>query len=418
MNLLLNPPPQTSIQTERSALIPQRVAPLALKKRRVLILSSLTGWGHKRVAEALRDALKTHEDPSCEFVVHIENVLEQSNVVNQALAGLYNWFLRYAQPWMFLYYHFINFVQLSHQPLFLEPMTAYAQRLYDEHQPDLLISVHPMMQYFGGILQRIHAKHATRPLSLFAVVSDPCYGFWKDWVRSNVTHYFTATRGASQQLYEYGVNASKISELGLPQFPHAKTWTLSQKHAIRRAVWGERASCLSVFFNAGWAGGGTIERLFKAFLVTPEARQINLIFQAGTNEPLQKRMKALVNQHPHVSLLLVSSEEDMRVLYALADVIVTKPGAATVFESLHHGVPLWIDQQERLMPQEKGTAEWLFAQGAGAYLTNIDALIETVQNWLKSPRERQAMSREAQRLSRQSSSEALCKRLLKGLWSL
>ncbi len=411
MSLLLNPPSQMPIHTEISTLVP--LPTLALKKRRILILSSLTGWGHKRVAEALAAAFQDHEDDSCEFVVHIENVLEKSNVVNQGLSGLYNWFLRYAQPWMFLYYHFINLFHLSHQPLLLEPMTPYAKRLYAEHQPDLLISVHPMMQYFGGILQRIHAKTHDSPLPLFTVVSDPCYGFWNDWVRANVTHYFTATAGATQQLKDYGVKTSDISELGLPTMPNAKIWTYTEKQVMRRAVWGDRASRLTLFFNAGWAGGGTIERLFKAFLTSDVASDINIVFQAGTNKPLQKRVKALVDQQPNASVLLATAEDDMLNLYALADAIVTKPGAATVFESLHHGVPLLIDQQERLMPQEKGTAEWLLAQGAGSSIAHAGALIQTIQHWLSVPTERHAMSLEAKRLSRQTSAEALCASMLR-----
>ncbi|MCE2930979.1 MAG: hypothetical protein LW809_06300 [Vampirovibrionales bacterium] len=412
MNLLLNPSPQMPIHTEISTLVPMPASPLALKKRRILILSSLTGWGHKRVAEALAEAFQACGDESCEFVVHIENVLEKSNVVNQGLSGLYNWFLRYAQPWMFLYYHFINLFHLSHQPLLLEPMTPYAKCLYAEHQPDILISVHPMMQYFGGILQRIHAKTHDSTLPLFTVVSDPCYGFWNDWVRANVTHYFTATKGATQQLYDYGVKASDISELGLPTMPHAKTWTASEKQSMRRAVWGDRATQLTLFFNAGWAGGGTIERLFKAFLASDVASDINIVFQAGANKPLQKRVKALVDQHPDASVLLATAEDDMLNLYALADAIVTKPGAATVFESLHHGVPLLIDRQERLMPQEEGTAEWLLAQGAESCIAHAGALIQTIQHWLSVPTDRHAMSLEAKRLSRQTSAEALCASIL------
>jgi len=412
MNLLLNPPPQMPIQTEISTLIPFPVLPLALKKRRILILSSLTGWGHKRVAEALAEAFQAYSDESCTFEVHIENVLEKSNLVNQGLSGLYNWFLRYAQPWMFLYYHFINHFHLSHQPILLEPMTPYAKRLYAEHQPDILISVHPMMQYFGGILQRIHAKKHKSSMPFFTVVSDPCYGFWNDWVRSNVTHYFTATAGASLQLHDYGIEATDISELGLPTMPHTKRWTSAEKQVMRLAVWGDQASRLTLFFNAGWAGGGTIERLFKAFLASDVANEINIIFQAGANQPLQRRVKALVNQHPDASVLLATAEDDMLNLYALADAIVTKPGAATVFESLHHGVPLLIDQQERLMPQEEGTAEWLLAQGAGACIAHADALIQTIQHWLSVPTERHAMSLEAKRLCRQSSAEALCASIL------
>jgi UDP-N-acetylglucosamine:LPS N-acetylglucosamine transferase len=73
---------------------------------------------------------------------------------------------------------------------------------------------------------------------------------------------------------------------------------------------------------------------------------------------------------------------------------------------------LLIDRQERLMPQEEGTAEWLLSQGAGSCIAHADALIQTIQHWLSVPTERHAMSLEAKRLSRQSSAEALCASIL------
>ena len=416
MNLLLNPSIQTPINSDITTVQPSLSLPLPVTQCRVLILSSLTGWGHKRVAEALKQAFYIHPDKNIEVIVHIENVLEKSNVVNQALSGLYNWFLRHAQPWMFLYYHLINVVHLSHQAILLEPMTPYAQRLYDEHQPDVLISVHPMMQYFGGILQRIHAKKTRKALPLFTVVSDPCYGFWKDWVRSNVTHYFTATTGSSDQLKAYGVESSQMSELGLPLLPHVRQWTDAEKNALRLVVWGNTASRLTLFFNAGWAGGGTIEELLKVFLKSALATRVNIIFQTGANVKLQKRMAQLIAQHPEKQIFLATSENEMNVLYALADAIVTKPGAATVFESLHHGVPLLIDAQKRLMPQEVGTAKWLASQEAGICLKNPDALIEHIAQWLAFPNERHAMSLQAKGLASQASAERLCRDILKRLF--
>lgn len=381
---------------ECSSLLRRPIVPR--KPLRVLIISALTGWGHKRIAEALADAIEEQGRRSSPKTVHIENVLEASTLLNKALSAIYNWILRHAQAWMFVYYHLINLLNLSHQPLILEPMRAYAEALIKVHQPDLVISVHPMLQYFGGMLQRAHAKQhplAVSPLPLYTVVSDPCYGFWKGWAYSTVSHYFTATPGASQQLSDYGVPPQAMSEIGLPMASYTVPFNTSERQALRKAVWGERADRLTLFFNAGWAGGGSIEALLKDFLASGLHLQVNIIFQTGSHTKLKKRWQAFINGQGYRHILLTSTADEMTTLYALSDAMITKPGASTVFESLHYGVPLLIDTQKRLMPQEAGTADWLEAKGMGHRVSSVAQLQDIVRQWLQHPSRRERLAQRA-----------------------
>jgi UDP-N-acetylglucosamine:LPS N-acetylglucosamine transferase len=361
----------------------------ATKPLRILILSSLTGWGHKKVADALQVAFEQAiENTQGPIQVHVEEVLESSNLFNRTLSSIYNLFLRYAQSWMFLYYHAINALNLSCQPLVLEPMMPYAERLIRRHRPDIIISVHPMMQYFGGMLQRANLKMRGASLPFYTLVTDPCYGFWKGWVHSNVSHYFTATVDATQQLKDYGVSSHQITEIGLPNMAEQKHFTELEKQTLRQSVLGEASTHINLLFNAGWAGGGGIEFLFKAFLhqASPETLQrVNLFFQAGSNHALRERIQTVAKHFPHVSIHVCSLEQEMASLYALADAIITKPGASTVFEALHHGVPVLIDAQKRLMPQEVGTAQWIEKIGVGVSLPHVETLRHLVDEWLKTP---------------------------------
>ena len=368
---------------------------VAVKPFRVLILSSLTGWGHKKVADALQLAFQQHPHNDARPIeVHVENVLEASNIFNRSLSKIYNVFLRYAQSWMFLYYHTINALNLSCQPVVLEPMMPYAERLLQTHQPDVLVSVHPMMQYFGGMLQRANQKLNGVSLPFYTMVTDPCYGFWKGWTHPSVTHYFTATPEASQQLKAYGVSLHHITQIGLPNSAEQERYSDAEKDALRQSVFGEKSKRLSLLFNAGWAGGGGIESLLKGFVekASPEMLgQVNLIFQAGSHPALKQRLQELAQATPELSIYVCSVEQDMPPLYALADAIITKPGASTVFEALHHGVPVLIDAQKRLMPQEEGTARWIQKIGVGASLPDVNALLALVETWLQTPQSLQAL---------------------------
>jgi processive 1,2-diacylglycerol beta-glucosyltransferase len=398
-NLMLMPTPPPHTIEDNTLPEPSQPMPSPPRKTRepvrCLILSSLTGGGHQSAARALSNALNVFHDKRQPIVTHTENVLEESNAINRFYANLYNAYLRHWQQGMFLYYHYINGLQLHTNPLLIYPMKAYAEKLLDAHQPTCIISVHPMVQEFAHFLQKLHAQRTGKRIPLFTVVTDPCHGFWRGWAHPAVQRYYTATEGATRQLIEYGIPKNRIACLGLPVAQRFRSFTSQERVSVRQAVWGNAHARPCLFFNGGWAGSTSMERLLKGFVLYPMAEEVNIIIQTGNNARQFQRLKALERQYPSLNLVVANATDDMQTLYALSDILVTKPGALTVFEALHQGIPIFIDAQGIMMPQEEGTGRYLEAIGAGISVTSAASLVQQLHRLFLKPEQLQRMSHQA-----------------------
>jgi processive 1,2-diacylglycerol beta-glucosyltransferase len=362
---------------------------------RCLVLSSLTGGGHQSAATAIAKAFEVVHLDNVPVIVHIENVLEQSTLINKFYSKLYNAFLRHWQQGMFLYYHYINFFNLHKNPFLIWSMRYYAQTLIETHRPTCIVSVHPMMQEFAHSLQqRIERKTGVR-IPIYTIVTDPCHGFWKGWAHPEVNAYFTATEGANLQLREMGIDSTRMACMGLPVSQRYRVSTPRERQAMRLAIWGDRHTRLCLFFNGGLAGNASNERMFLEFCQHPLAQEINLIVQTGKNTRQANRLRELQKQYPALRFIVATHEHDMQPLYTISDLMITKPGALTVFEALHQGIPLLIDMQTAPMPQERGTARYLEAIDAGLPVANARHLIQVLESLFAEPERLKRMSHQA-----------------------
>jgi|GEM_PF-178917 len=363
------------------------------KNKRILILSSQTGGGHTSAANALKSALKSnHIFDDRPRLVHIENVLESSTWVNHQFAKLYNVLLCNGQQYMHLYYAMINYLKIPHRDWILEPMRAYARRLLIRHRPHCIVSVHPMMQGFAAMMQQMAHEEGFGKLPIYTVVTDPCFGFWPGWVHPEVTRYYTATPDATQQLRDFGVPIAKIRCLGLPVAETHHRISALERQQLKQEMFGDEAYRLTLFFNAGWHGGGNIEPLLRELLrsLTPEQiGRLNLVFQAGSNKKQYARMRSFAKQNPDLSFVVVDSQTPMHQLYAIADVMMSKCGALTIFEALNNGLPLFVDALTPPMPQEAGTSIFIEDIRAGKRIASHAQLLEAVTSLLSHPQQLQ-----------------------------
>src|SRR5712692_4245721 len=110
---------------------------------KLLILSSDTGEGHNSAAAAIESAAK-----SAGFLSSIRKPLEESTKLNGALAGFYNTLLRRGPQWMRLYFRLIDTLRPNERDFFYSKVRPYIGRFIDKETPDVLLSVHPMMNHF------------------------------------------------------------------------------------------------------------------------------------------------------------------------------------------------------------------------------------------------------------------------------
>ncbi len=348
--------------------------------KKFLIITSETGGGHTSAAAAIADGLKRFGAADC--LVNIARAIEESHYVAQKGADFYNYLLRYHQPLMKYYYWTIERFRPNESNLLYRITSRYVKQLFEKYCPQIVVSVHPMVQHFFaralrelGLLDRI---------PLVTVVTDPCYGFWRGWACDEVSLYLVATEEARQQLLDYGVSEDKIKICGIPIHPKFQFQSDDQKLAARAEL-GLDPERFTMFINAGWVGGGNIPRIFEQMVEQGHQLQNSqAIFLAGRNDKLREQAAAIARRAPFPTKV-IGYTNAMEKLMSAADVMVSKLGGLTTFEALASRLPIIADTTTPPMPQESQTANLLSRYNAGVLLERAADVVPVVRRLIHEP---------------------------------
>ncbi len=362
--------------------------------KKFLIITSETGGGHTSAATAIADGLKRFAAPDC--LVNIVRAIEESHLLAQKLAELYNYLLRYHQPLMKYYYWAIERFRPNESNLFYRMTSRYLRQLFERYCPQVVVSVHPMTQHFLGRMLRELGLLDRIPL--VTVVTDPCYGFWRGWACEEVSLYLVATEDARRQLIDYGVPEEKIKICGIPIHPKFEFQSEDDKLAARGEL-GLDPEKFTVFINAGWVGGGNIPRIFEEMVEQgDQIKDTQAVFLAGRNDQLRQRIGAIARRAPFTTKV-IGYTNAMERLMSAADVMVSKLGGLTTFEALATRLPIIADTTTPPMPQESQTAHLLSRHNAGVLLKHTTDIAPVIRRLLHDPAEHTAMRIAAARIA-------------------
>jgi UDP-N-acetylglucosamine:LPS N-acetylglucosamine transferase len=304
---------------------------------KLLILSSDTGEGHNSAAAAIENAAR-----SAGFQARIRKPLEESTSVNRALASFYNVLLTYRPQWMGAYYHLINTIRPNESEFAYSKVRGYIGRFIKAEDPDLILSVHPMMNHF---IQHF-IKERQLGIPCYTLLTDPFPPFWKGWSSPYVDRYFVPTDEALQALTASGIPAWRIERVPMPVRSQFVPATMSEIQAFRNTLKLDDASIILI--NGGARGGGPLLKVYKS--VRRAAPDANILVICGRNNRLQRRFERMMDRKTRSFGFL----GDIHRYMGAADLIVTKPGALSSYEALGCGVPVLFTSLGCLMPQESG----------------------------------------------------------------
>jgi len=362
--------------------------------KKFLIITSETGGGHASAASAIADGLRRFAAPEC--LVNIVRALEESHLLAEKLAELYNYLLRNHQNLMKYYYWAIEHFHPNESNLFYRLTSRYLRQLFEKYCPQVVVSVHPMTQHFLGRMLRELGLIDRIPL--VTVVTDPCYGFWRGWACEEVSLYLVATEDARRQLLDYGVPGEKIKICGVPIHPKFQFQTEVDKQATRAEL-GLDPEKFTVFINAGWVGGGNIPRIFEEMVERGEQiENTQAIFLAGRNHELRERIAAIARRAPFPTKV-IGYTTVMEKLMNAADVMVSKLGGLTTFEALASRLPIIADATTPPMPQESQTGRLISRHNAGVLLERASDIAPVIRRLLSDPAEHAAMRLAASRIA-------------------
>jgi len=304
---------------------------------RLLILSSDTGEGHNSAAAAIENAAT-----AAGLQPKIRKPLEESTKVNRSLGNLYNVLLTRRPQWMGAYFRLINRLRPNERDFCYGKVRKFIGRFIDAEQPDVVLSVHPMLNHF---IPRF-IKEEGLGIPCYTFLTDPFPPFWRGWTSPYIDQYFVPTHEALQALTASGIPAWRIERVSMPVRPQFVPATMSEIQGLRKGLKLDDASIILI--NSGARGGGPILRVHDA--IRRSAPDANLLVVCGANSRLRGQVDRIRDARTRAFGFL----EDIHRYVAAADLVVTKPGALSTYETLACQVPLLLMGVPRLMPQESG----------------------------------------------------------------
>jgi len=345
--------------------------------KKVLILMSDTGGGHRASAEALKAAFG--ERYGVQFRVSmvdlwIKHTPPPLNQVPKAYR-----FLVDDMPWL---YKFIY--EVGEKPQLVEPLmmaTArflqpFVGRAIGEHDPDLIVSVHPLMQEIP--LQVL--AWMRRDIPFFTVVTD-LVTVPPVWFDPGVTLCFVPSDESYRQALRAGLRSGQLRQYGLPIRP-AFARKPRPKAVLRREL-GMAPDVPAALIVSGGEGMGPVGDIARAvadrLAADGQGRERpagQLVVICGRNRKLREELAARPWPVPTVVKGFVEEVWDWM---AASDCIITKAGPGTIAEALALGLPILLSGY--IPGQESGNVPYVLKHGVGVYVEDPRQIAEVLSGW-------------------------------------
>lgn len=351
--------------------------------KKILILMSDTGGGHRASADALRDAF--NERYAAQLQVDMVDLwLDHTPPPFNRFPKGYR-FLVDDLPWLWK-----SIYAAGGRPQATEPLLATASRLLSrtiggvirQHRPDLILSVHPLMQQIPlRVLRRMK-----RDTPFVTVVTD-LINVHPLWYDCNVTLCFVPSQAAHDLALKAGLRPEQLRMHGLPIRP-AFGRRQRPKAEIKREL-GMLPGVPALLIVSGGEGMGRVGEIAQAVdrrlevdgqeRGEPVGQQVVI---CGRNQALEATLRAYPWSIPTVVKGYVDNIGDWM---AACDCVVTKAGPGTIAEALALGLPIVLIGY--IPGQETANVPYVLKNGVGVYDDDPLQVAEIISGWFGAERD-------------------------------
>ncbi|MBS0620690.1 MAG: hypothetical protein JSS61_04440 [Verrucomicrobia bacterium] len=340
----------------------------AVGKKKILILSSMGGGGHRAAAMTL-DALV-----GSEYDCRVIYPIDQLRILGiPSGEQIYNSMLR--RGWI----RSMNFVCRHVAPKIFRSRTQKLEKMLATYietlQPDLVISLIPFVNYPASEA----ARKANIPYLLITTDND-----LRNWAVgiSRITHpHFKVTIGTDlpttrQLLVSKNIPESAIETIGLPLRPDFIKEKDPQK--IREEL-GLPSCKQIILITMGGAGGDSAYEYARK--IGSQNLSAHLVILAGHNARLKRDLEYL-ELHPGNSMTVFGYTDRVADLMAVSSVVITKPGPGTINEAMAMRLPLLIDNTGTSLFWERANVDLVIGYGIGQKVKEFHQIGDLLKSYL------------------------------------
>ncbi len=386
-----------------------------LAPRRILICHASVGSGHKRAAQAIREALEAaYAADKTPVVIKTLDVVDSME-----------WFLKavYKDGFMTLVtrdwgsaFVGLMFDKSNHSsPGITVGSSGFLQTVLEESfmfnfvetifnfKPELIVNTHFLSL---KVLAHMRINISAFNVPQVTVVTD--YDVHAFWAVRPCERFFVARDECRHALTQFGIPDSTISVTGMPvvrDFSH----NLPSRDVCLDALGldGSRPVVLMM------AGGDDVFETYSSLLTLKVPLQIALVCGRYSDKKAKLEAVAVPSRH---KCKLEGFTRKMHYYLQCADVIITKPGGLTTAESLATGTAMAI--YNSLPGQEQRNADMILEGGAGFKISDARMLAYKMNRVLKDAPLLKRMQGNAKRLGSVGAADQVAAFVKKGSFRL
>jgi UDP-N-acetylglucosamine:LPS N-acetylglucosamine transferase len=226
-----------------------------------------------------------------------------------------------------------------------------------DFSPDLIISTSPLSSKYASVYKERKGENS---VPVITYITDITYH--SQWLSVCTDAYFVASENIKNSLIKKGIKSERIFVSPIPvkkefKTPFSPAAGSSCKHIV---VMGGGLGLIPV--NAGF-----LSRL-------NQFKDVHTTVITGTNIKLYNRLK---NRYRNLEILGYS--DNVHHLMQNADIIITKPGGVTLFESINAQVPMFVILP--VLAHEISNARYIEEKGLGMVIWDkrADAFNELIE---------------------------------------
>jgi 1,2-diacylglycerol 3-beta-galactosyltransferase len=341
--------------------------------KRILILTTDYGYGHRSAANAIAAALQINYGADCdlEIVNPVEDPRapaflreEQSNYdrLVRELPELWKLGYQVTESWL------AGNLLKSTWTLML---FTVLRDIIRQKQPDVIVCTY---LFYPGILSAVFAIEKKR-IPMLTVVTD-LETVHRTWFHQATDLCLVPTQAVYNLAIEAGLPPEKVKITGIPVRPELAE--RSQDQATLRQNLGWRADLFTVLA----IGSKRVEHLYDSIRVLNHSGlPVQLVIVAGGDQELYQRFQETAW---HVETHLHNFVAEMGTFMKAADCILSKAGGLTVSEALACGLPLVLI--DVIPGQETGNANHVVSGKAGELARDPVEVLEITCHWLENDR--------------------------------
>ncbi len=357
-------------------------------KKKILYLFSDTGGGHRSAATAIMHAVEhLRKDMIGQEMV---DVFATCSGFLNVFAKLYGPVIKYSPKiWGQLYYWLDDekklqrLEKMSH-PFILKELT----NLIRENSPDVIVSVHPMINHLTA--QAI--KESGKKIPFVLVITDPVT-LHRAWITPAVDFVIVATPEAKQHAMQYGMPETKIKIVGMPIDP--KFFLKDEDKEKARKKNKLKPNLFTILLMGGGEGAGKMDELIEE--LNQQKLKVQLIIIAGRNKNLEQRLRRDIKKYSF-PMQVYGFTDKVHEIMAESDLIITKAGPGTIAEAMAMNLPIIITSW--LPGQEEGNVEFVVRENVGRVSKDPEKVVEIVRELLYDTKSFDEMKKNIKRVSR------------------